>query len=404
MSWMLRMFLTISLIVLPLYLYVGLRLAGSIGFLYPDLGSRARLVILLVILWLYLLPLGALLSYLLGLHLSPFPSGKAVGWADYLLQYPVWIGFVAVIELVTPYVLVDLLAFASRLFTAADSPLRTSLPPVFAWARIGLAVLALVYVPARVVADTSHVRDSLLHIPVRGLPPQLAGLTITLVGDIQVDRFTGDAKVGQVRRIVEARRPDLLMSAGDLVTSGTDFLGEAEKAVCGLKGSAGTFAVMGDHDIWSAPETIRAIHEKCGWTFLENEHRLLTVHGVTILVTGLTHVYSDRLAAAALGRFLDEAPGADFRILLVHQPAEVVVRLAAEHHYSLVLAGHTHGGQIVLHPLGIPVTGSMRETRFWRGLYTVGETTVMVTRGVGMSLAPIRYGSAAEVSTLVLGD
>ena len=250
--------------------------------------------------------------------------------------------------------------------------------------------------------DTTHVRDSTERIAIQGLPPELANLSITLVSDIQVDQYTAEAKVDQVRRIIESHHPEFLLSGGDLVTSGTQYLGAASRAVCGLSGSLGTVAVMGDHDFWSAPEAITEIHRTCGWTFLDNEHRLYSFRGKSILVTGLTHVYSNRLAVPALQEFLGKAPAADLKILLVHQPSEQVIRLATEQGYTLVLAGHTHGGQIVIHPLGIPFTPSMTETKYYQGVYNVGKTTVVVTRGVGLTLAPVRYHAPAEVTTLIL--
>jgi hypothetical protein len=90
------------------------------------------------------------------------------------------------------------------------------------------------------------------------------------------------------------------------------------------------------------------------------------------------------------------------RILLAHQPAEEVIEMAAAAGYDIVLAGHTHGGQIVFHPLGIPLTPSMRETKYYRGHHMVGGMHVVVTRGVGLTLAPVRYHARAEVTTVVL--
>ena len=100
---------------------------------------------------------------------------------------------------------------------------------------------------------------------------------------------------------------------------------------------------------------------------------------------------------------LDRAPDADLRILLVHQPAEWLLNQASERSYDLLVAGHTHGGQIVIHPLGIPVTASMRETGYYSGEYTLGSMAIVVTNGVGLTLAPVRYHAPAEVTTIVLG-
>lgn len=144
------------------------------------------------------------------------------------------------------------------------------------------------------------------------------------------------------------------------------------------------------------------MQEECGWKFLENEHHVIMHRGRRILISGLTHIYSNRLPQSALRAFLRAAPQADVRVLLAHQPAEGVVELAADAGYDIVLAGHTHGGQIVFHPLGFPLTPSMRETKYYAGYHRVGETHVVVTRGVGLTLAPVRYHARAEVTTIVL--
>jgi uncharacterized protein len=398
MPWALRMIFRLSLVTLPLFLYVGFRLAASIGLLNPALKFRAYLVIFLAIAWVYVLPVAVFASSTLGLGSIPLLQRGTVGWVDYLFYIPFWVGVIIALELTAPFLFADIVGLVVRFVPAWVEKVK----PVLPYFRVLLALLVVLYVPFRVFLDTTQVRDSTERIAIKGLPPELANLSITLVSDIQVDQYTAEAKVEQVRRIVESHRPDLLFSGGDLVTSGTQFLGAASRAVCGLSGSLGTVAVMGDHDFWSAPEAITEIHRKCGWTFLDNEHRLYAFHGKSILVTGLTHIYSNRLAVPALQEFLGEAPAADIKILLVHQPAEQVIRLAAEQGYTLVLAGHTHGGQIVIHPLGIPFTPSMTETKYYQGVYNVGKTTVVVTRGVGLTLAPVRYHAPAEVTTLTL--
>jgi predicted MPP superfamily phosphohydrolase len=398
MPWILRTFLTISLVALPLFLYVGLRLAGSIGILRPAAKRRARTTALLVIVWIYVLPLLVLLFYGFGSLDRLFVFDRSISWADYLFQYPFWIMLIVALELTSIFLLLDVALLVARLFRAS----KPRVQKILGYTRLILGVLMMLYVPVRVAVDTAVVKDTAIHLPLGALPQELDGIVLSVVADVQVDRYTGDSKISQVRRIVDARNPDLLLSAGDMVTSGTAYLDVAAAAIRDIKGTLGSLAVMGDHDFWSAPEAIRAMYLNDGWIFLDNEHHLFTLRGRRILVTGLTHIYSNRLSAAALRQFLNSAPKADLRILLVHQPAEQVVRLAAEEGYTLVIAGHTHGGQIVLHPFGIPWAPSLMETRFYDGVYTIGSTTVVVTRGVGETLAPVRYHSGAEVTTLVL--
>lgn len=156
-------------------------------------------------------------------------------------------------------------------------------------------------------------------------------------------------------------------------------------------------ACMGDHDFWANPVKISNGLDQCGWNFLENEHHLIEHKGKKILITGITYIYSRRITPAHLRELLESAPAADLKILLVHQPASMVMKAAQEFGYDLLLAGHTHGGQVVFKPFGIPLTPSRLENKFYSGYGEYKDMPVIVTNGVGLTLAPIRYQAPAEV-------
>ncbi len=398
MPWAIRTVLTISAIALPLYVYIGLRSATAIGVLRPESKRSARRIVLLLIAWLYCFPVLVLTLYFLGHSANRLELTNAGTTVDYLFLYPQWISLIVVLELIAPFLLLEAVGFVARRVTARPERLRV----VLAYARLALLAAVVMYVPIRVLLDTTHVRDNTVSVQLEGLPREFQDFRISVVSDIQVDRYTGDSKIAQVHRIVREHNPVLLLSSGDVVTGGTDYLRKAEEAMCGMKGSLASIAVMGDHDFWASPEAIRSFQMRCGWVFLENEHRILEWKGKRVLITGLTHIYSRRLDETNLERILESAPDADTKILLVHQPAERIISRAAERGYNIVIAGHTHGGQIVLHPLGFPLTPSMRETQFYSGAYNLGSTAIVVTNGVGLTLAPVRYHAPAEVTTIVL--
>jgi predicted MPP superfamily phosphohydrolase len=398
MPWAVRTLLLISAVAFPLCLYVALRVAGSIGFLKPGLKRRARRLALLAVGLLYLLPAAFLALRLLGHSGAVTAFVQQGAWVDLLYTYPVWISLIVVLELVAPFLVMDIASLIAR-FAA---PARRGLREILARVRIALAAGLLLYVPVRAYLDTAVVRDTAEEIRITRLHPALDGLRVTLVGDTQADRFTGEGKLGRMQEIVRSGNPQLLVSTGDIVTDGTDHLDEARRAMCGIRGSLASFSVMGDHDHWSAPAAIRSYLVACGWRFLDNRHERIAHGGATILVSGVTHIYSRRMNGGDLDRFLDEAPEADLKILVAHQPAEFLVEMAAARGYHLVLAGHTHGGQIVFHPLGIPLTPSMRESKYYTGVHRLDATTVVTTNGVGLTLAPVRYHAPAEVSRLTL--
>jgi len=113
----------------------------------------------------------------------------------------------------------------------------------------------------------------------KDLPPELKDFHVTLVADIQVDRYTGEEQVDRVHGFVCEQDPQVLLFSGDAITGGIDYLVDAVRAMCRMKGSFASFAVLGDHNYWSAPGEIRALQVECGWIFLENEHRVIDWQG-----------------------------------------------------------------------------------------------------------------------------
>ncbi|MCA9732953.1 metallophosphoesterase, partial [candidate division KSB1 bacterium] len=65
---------------------------------------------------------------------------------------------------------------------------------------------------------------------------------------------------------------------------------------------------------------------------------------------------------------------------------------------------HTHGGGIVGHFWGMPLTPSRFETRYFRGFFAVDQLKLVVTNGIGNTLSPLRYHAPAEVTILNLGE
>jgi uncharacterized protein len=268
--------------------------------------------------------------------------------------------------------------------------------------KIILVVFFFFYVPIRAWIDTNHPRISNSKITLEGIPEQMKGLRLSLLGDVQVDRYTQHDKLEAMQKRLQVLDHDFLFFAGDIVTSGRDFIAQALQVVCAAEASVAKVACLGDHDFWSDSEGIAQGLQACGWEFLDNQHQVFTYRQKTVLVTGLTHIYSRTLSQPQLEAILAAAPQADLKIILVHQPAPHLIETAERFGYHLFLAGHTHGGQIVFKPFGIPLTPSLLEGPYYSGSYAYGDMQIVVTNGIGLTLAPLRYRSRAEISHLLI--
>jgi predicted MPP superfamily phosphohydrolase len=94
---------------------------------------------------------------------------------------------------------------------------------------------------------------------------------------------------------------------------------------------------------------------------------------------------------------MESAPEADLKILLVHQPSEMVITEASEYGYHVLLAGHTHGGQIIFRPFGLTITPTQMENNIFTGTFKREEMAVIITNGIGVSLVPLRYRARGEI-------
>jgi predicted MPP superfamily phosphohydrolase len=395
LPWPVRMTMTISLAVLPVYIYVGWRF-GAVIIKQFDLSTWiVRPVVFVLILWAYTLPI----YYYLTPPANHFTESMHIGWMDYVILLPFWYGLIIIVESFPYFLLLDLISIVLKLFKKDDYNVWANR---LNFLRIGALVLFLIYVPVRSQIDTNSVRLNTKNISVTGLPDALDGLQLSLIADVQVDRYTQIDKLKQMQNLLDASGSEMLFFAGDIVTSGEKYIQQAVDALCGPGPFKEKFACMGDHDFWSDENAIMNGLKECKWNFLDNQHKLIEYKGKKILVTGITHIYSRRISQNELNAILSKAPEADYKILLVHQPAEFVIHSAARAGYQLLLAGHTHGGQIVFHPFGFNLTASQRETQYYSGYYRVDRMDVIVTNGIGLTLAPIRYRSHSEVFTIRL--
>ena len=238
-------------------------------------------------------------------------------------------------------------------------------------------------------------------VPIRDLPRDLDGITIAQVSDMHVGRFTSGRVLRDMVRAVNELRADLVLLTGDLINDALTSLDEGIDLVRAIDPRLGLYLIEGNHDlIENASEFERRV-KASGIPFLLDESAIASVRGVPVQLLGLSwtrHHAPDHDAeiSRSVHALLQQRRPDAFPILLAHHPH--AFDAAAEAQMPLTLSGHTHGGQLMLNEqLGF----GPALFRYWSGLYTRGQSKLIVSNGVG-NWFPVRANAPAELIHITL--
>ena len=229
-------------------------------------------------------------------------------------------------------------------------------------------------------------------LPIPNLRPPLADLRILHLTDLHLRPGWG-ASFDELIHRVKADPPDLILFTGDLIEHHFDprpTYQTAGRLVSALPSRYGKFAILGNHD----GDLLGPVLEGWGLNLINGRTKRLSIDGAAVDLVGLPGVHRRDLTDEFLHRVPARQPGS-LRIVLSHYPD--AVRRIAGLHADLVLAGHTHGGQICL-PNGFPMmTHDSLPKRMCKGVHRTRGLWLIVGRGFGFSTWPVRLFCPAEV-------
>src|ERR1044072_467897 len=239
-------------------------------------------------------------------------------------------------------------------------------------------------------------------IQIDSWPQQLDGLRIVVLSDIHADDwFVYDKKLRTIVERTNQMQPELIVILGDYMSSNGRVTRRVEPEHFGailkdLHASLGVYSVLGNHDWWYSGVQVRRGLEKNGIQVLENEVIHFDARGTQLWLVGLADLWTRKQTVDDTIAMVPE--GAPV-IALTHNPdifPDVPPRI------PLLLAGHTHGGQVRL-----PLIGSVVESSEYGDRYVMGEVFennhhLFVTTCIGTSIVPVRFGVPPEIVLLTI--
>ena len=270
------------------------------------------------------------------------------------------------------------------------------------WSARILAVLVVVFLVWGCVWEPRSLvaRDYAFELP--AWPAECDGLRVDVIADLHTGSpHNGVDKLDRlVQRLAESDSQAVLM-AGDYVILSV-FLGTYIPAdviaehLRPLTARKPVYAVLGNHDWWKDGARVRAAFEAAGVTMLEDQATPVRLARCDLWVVGVGDLWeAPHDVGRAFAAVDDDRPA----LAITHNP-NLFPQMPAR--ASLVVAGHTHGGQIAFPGIGAPGLWGKADGRYPRGHFIEGGRQLFVSPGIGTSILPIRFRVPPEISRLTL--
>jgi predicted MPP superfamily phosphohydrolase len=241
------------------------------------------------------------------------------------------------------------------------------------------------------------------------LPDNFRGYKIVQISDLHSKEFGNNQK--SIVDKIKKEAPDVIFATGDFVDRTNYDEGPALDLLKGCRGIAPVYFIPGNHEYWSEKyEGFRKKVEALGVTLLEDKVVAIELKGQTMNITGLIDPVGrvPLISYHSKGGSTEEAikeiappSGEAFSILLSHRPE--FFDIYCDNNFDLVFSGHAHGGQFRL-PIvgGIVAPDQGFFPKYDKGIFREGNTTMVVSSGLGNSVIPQRIFNRPEIVVITL--
>lgn len=234
------------------------------------------------------------------------------------------------------------------------------------------------------------------HSKIEGQPIKVVQFSDTHIGDF----FTIEELQKVVDKINE-QEADLVLFTGDLMDDASVYQGSIEEigtVLSNIQSKFGNYAVFGNRDYGGGAERFyEELMESAGFHVLLNNHETITVNGTTLSLFGADDALIGYYDAKQTMKGIEEG---NFNLLLVHEPD--LVDDFIDYPVDLVVAGHSHGGQVYIPFVGPLLTTTLAE-KYVRGLYEINEDlSLYVNTGIGNTRVPFRLFNVPQITVFYL--
>lgn len=226
------------------------------------------------------------------------------------------------------------------------------------------------------------------------------GFKIVHFSDLHYGRIITDQELKIISREINLINPDIVVFTGDLIDDSIDIDNfNDEKLISflsSIKAKYGKYAVRGNHDYVVYADKIKNLFVDAGFTYLENSYDILyNESNDKIFIGGLDTSFYDKDDLDKTLAYQDE--NISYKIMLTHEPDISDEIVSKDNTINLILAGHSHNGQVRLPFIGA-LTTPEKAKKYYDNYYKIQNTDLYVSSGIGVSKVDFRLFNRPSIN------
>lgn len=226
------------------------------------------------------------------------------------------------------------------------------------------------------------------------------GFKIVHFSDLHYGRIITDQELKIISKEINLINPDIVVFTGDLIDDSIDIDNfNDEKLISflsSIKAKYGKYAVRGNHDYVVYADKIRNLFIDAGFTYLENSYDILyNESNDKIFIGGLDTSFYDKDDLDKTLAYQNE--NISYKIMLTHEPDISDEIVSKDNTINLILAGHSHNGQVRLPFIGA-LTTPEKAKKYYDNYYKIQNTDLYVSSGIGVSKVDFRLFNRPSIN------
>lgn len=263
-----------------------------------------------------------------------------------------------------------------------------------------LAIIFLIIIYARYIGTMGLTTKEYTIID-KNIPEGFDGLKIVHFSDIHYNRAITLKKIESIVKEINLIKPDIVVFTGDLldkdaILTNTDY-DELGKILKKINAPSGKYAILGNHDYEKEEENAIKILKNSNFTYLENTYDIIyDKYGNKVFIGGIGSVIQNKDDIDKTLNSLSNKDNISYKIILIHEP-DIADEITTGYKINLILAGHSHGGQIRLPLIGALYTPPYAK-KYQNEYYKINDCNLYISTGIGVSTINYRLWDKPSIN------